>query len=60
MLQKPNETPLQSYERLILHYDQMSAKLLLECNNDRKIVKGITEYYLDKRVLRRLKWFGRI
>lgn len=54
MSQKPSETPLQFYERLILHYDQMLAKLLLECNNDRNIVKGVTEYYLDKRVLRRL------
>ncbi|CAH0384724.1 hypothetical protein BC332_34571 [Capsicum chinense] len=54
MSQKPNETPMQFYERIILHYDQMLAKLLLECNSNKDIVKGVTENYLDKRVLRRL------
>ncbi|CAH0391625.1 unnamed protein product [Bemisia tabaci] len=47
MSQKPNETPMQFYERLILHYDQMLAKLLLECNSNKDIVKGVTEHYLE-------------
>ncbi|CAH0381424.1 unnamed protein product [Bemisia tabaci] len=54
MSQKPSKTPMQFYERLIRHYDQMLAKLLLERNSNKDIVKGVTEYYLDKRVLRRL------
>lgn len=54
MSQKPSETPLQFYERLILHYDQLLAKLSLECKNDKDVLNNITEFYLNKRVIRRL------